>query len=234
MKHIVGTGTDIASILIFDPLALPSDYDERPKAQWEIIRRLHQEQRVFHVQTGADGAYLVHAFVDEPMPDYLGPFVHEPYVHEHFDAPSGQVYCAGLEYAFRSNNARLKKHPRLGGSFSLAPGRYRLTMHRTEYPDEMMEEELRQKVTPNAFRLHQSMGYFVTLAVLSMVGCSIAFFKLPTAIWTAYVLPLAIVLVAPPFIVSRLPSYRNTDKIWKDLQLNYPSLVAEFQRATKN
>lgn len=92
-----------------------------------------------------------------------------------------------------------------------------------------MGEELRQKVPPNAFRLHQSMGYFVTLAVLSMVGCFIAFFKLPTAIWSAYVLPLAVILVVAPFIVSRLSLYRKIDKIGKDLQLNYPSLVAEFQ-----
>jgi hypothetical protein len=94
MKHIVGTGTDIASVLIFDPSALPSDYDQRPKQQLEIIRKMHQDQRLFYVQTGADGACLIHAFVDEVMPDYLRPFIHEPYVHEHFEVPSGRGIAA--------------------------------------------------------------------------------------------------------------------------------------------
>jgi hypothetical protein len=92
MKHLAKAGMDVASLLIFDPSALPSDYEQRrPKEKLEIVRKLHQEQRVFLVETGADGAYLIHAFVDEPIPDSLKPFVREPQVHDRFEAPSGKI-----------------------------------------------------------------------------------------------------------------------------------------------
>src|SRR6266436_3411687 len=117
MPHVIETGTDVASLLVFDPLALPDDYDRCPKQQLEIVRKLNEAQRIFLVETGSDGGYLIHAFVDEPVPEYLRAFVREPRVHRHFDAPSGRIYFAGLEYAFRADDSRLKKHPHMGGCF---------------------------------------------------------------------------------------------------------------------
>ena len=116
----------------------------------------------------------------------------------------------------------------MGGHVSMRPGRYRLTMYRTEYPEEMMEEELRQKVDPGAFRLHQNMGCFVGMAVLAVIAAVGTFFFLATVIWVTCVLPLAALFLAVPFIISRISSYRRTDQVWQDVQRQYPSLVAEF------
>src|SRR5436190_9078926 len=98
MLNIIESGTDVAAILIFDPLTLPADYDHPRDDQGDIVHKLHEERRVFLVETGADGGYLVYAYVNEPVADYLKPFLREPVVHQNFEAPSGQIYCTGLEY----------------------------------------------------------------------------------------------------------------------------------------
>lgn len=233
MNHLVETGTDVAALVIYDPAVLPADFDQRPARERPAsLRRLHEEQRVFHVQTGADGAYLVHAVVDEVIPGHLTPFIREPCVHDAFEVPSGRVYCVGLEYAFRSDDSRLTRHPQMGGHFAVDPGRYRLTVYRTEYPDGLMEDALRGEVGASACKLHQSMGCLVGLAVVSVVACVAAFFLLPAATWAAVVLPFAAVLLALPFVVPRLPACRKTEAVWQQVQRKYPSLVLELHRHT--
>jgi hypothetical protein len=159
----------------------------------------------------------------------LQPFIREPRTQNHFDAPSGQIFFSGLEHAFGSDDSRLRKYPHMGGHIDVRPGRYSLTMYRTEYPDEMMEEELRRKVDPRAFRLHQNMGCFVGMAVLAAVVAMGALFSRGISMMSLFVVSLAGLFIAVPFIVPRLPSYRKTDRIWQDVQRQYPSLVAKFQ-----
>ena len=134
-----------------------------------------------------------------------------------------------LEYAFKSDDSRLRKHPHMGGHIDVRPGRYSLTMYRTEYPDEMLEGELRRKVDPPAFRLHQNMGCFVGMAVLAAALAMGALFLRGASMMSLFVVSLAVLFIAVPFIVPRLPSYQKTDRIWKDVQRQYPSLIAKLQ-----
>lgn len=229
MIHIVATGTDVASVAIFDPLALPAEFDQSEKDQGDILRRLHDEGRVFLTETGGDGAYLVHALVDEPVPGHLKPYLQDPIVLGRFDAPSGRIYAAGAEYAFHKDDRRIEKYPHMGGSFAVKPGRYRLSVYRTEYPERMLEGELRQLVKPSAFRLHQSMGCLVALAVVGLVVLLASYFALPTRNWAMIALPVSIGIVATPVVVARLPVYQKTQVTWDEVQSKFPSLVAEFR-----
>jgi hypothetical protein len=229
MPKVVETGTDVAQLIVFDPAVLPDAYDRQSTQQMEVVRALHNAERIFYLETGSDGGYLFHVFVDEPIPEYLQPFLREPRTQSNFDAPSGRIFFSGLEYAFRSDDSRLRKHPHMGGHIEVRAGRYSLTMFRTEYPDEMMKDELQRKVDPRAFRLHQNMGFFIGIALLAAVVAVGTLFSLGTSTTSLFAVSVAGLFVAVPFIVSRLPSYRKTDGIWQDVVRQYPSLVAKFQ-----
>jgi hypothetical protein len=227
-NHIIEGGTDVAGIVLFDPEALPPDFDSMKAEQFEALQELHQAQSLYYWDTHADGGYLLHAFVDEPVADYLLPYLQEATALETFDARSGRVFFAGAEYVFHHDDSRLRKYPHMGGQFAITPGRYRVTVYETDYPDGMMEGEFKELVAPAAWRLHDSMGWLILLAVLGVIATGVVLVKAPRGL--VVVLPSALLFVALPFIVSGLPLYRRAGAVWQEVQRRYPGLVAEFRR----
>jgi len=224
MKHIIEAGTDAASMLLFDPKALPDQYDEKAKDDpIELLEEASKTGSAFWINTGGDGAYLLHAFVDEDVPEYLLPYLFDEESVGSFRVPSGRLYFTGAEYAFRDDDTFLRAHPHMGASFKLARGQYNLSLFRAEYPEGLMENELREKVTPAAYYLHQSMGFLVMLAVAGVISVIASFVEawlLPAT------LPIGLGLVSMPFIVCMLPIFKATNKVWKEIQGRYPSVVA--------
>jgi hypothetical protein len=102
------------------------------------------------INTDADGAYLLHAYVDEPIPASLQPFARDPIVVENFSVPSGRLYFTGAEYGFRENDAFLRKHPHMGGSCSIPPGLIGSSVFRMEYPEGLQERLLKAGLCPAA------------------------------------------------------------------------------------
>lgn len=228
MKHILEGGTDGGTMLLFDPDALPYDFDHSVKKDlWQALESATLNGDAYWMDTGADGAYLLHAFIDEPVAPELTEFLRDEIHVPNFNIPSGRLYFAGAEYGFRYDDSYLKKHSHMGSCCEIQSGRYSLSLFRTEYPEELMEDQLRERVTSTAFRLHQSMGWFVMLAVFGVAFGAIAF---KYAELLPFLLPVGIALTAIPFVVARLPVYRTTDKIWQEIQQRYPSIVAVLKR----
>jgi len=231
MRHIVAAGTDAASLLLFDPGALPDDYDAQMQGNpGEMLERLSSEGRLRWINTGADGAYLLHAYVEEAMPESLRQYARDPITVEHFSIPSGQLYFTGAECGFQRDDSFLREHPHMGGAFPLPPGDYRLTLFRTEYPDGFHEELLRGRVTPLAYRLHQGMGCLVGVAVAAVIAAAVTLFLRPRGFWLRYILPPAILLAMLPFLARRLAPFREASRQVKELEREYPSIIAELHR----
>jgi hypothetical protein len=230
MKHIVEAGTDAATLVLFDPAGLPPDFNRRFKEEpVELFEELNAAGKTYSFDAGADGSYLLHAYVDEPVPSPLAPYAHDPIVVERFQVPSGRLYFTGQEYAFQDDDAFLRKYPHMSGCFDVQPGAYRLTLFRMEYPDGLQEQDLREQLTAWQFRVHQSMGSFVTMAVLGLIALAAAVFVLPRAWWLQGCLPIWIVLVILPFALSRLGTYRQAQERWLEVQRGYPSIVAQLE-----
>ena len=132
--HVIESGTDVATLVLFDPETLPEGFDEDEKHRVELLEQLHTQKRLIRVNTGADGAFLLHAFVDEAVPVELRSYLVEPLTIDEFLIRSGHVYFSGAEYVFRSEASGLRRFPHMGGFFSIPPGNYRVTMYGTEYP----------------------------------------------------------------------------------------------------
>ncbi len=90
------------------------------------------------INTDGDGNYLLHAYMDEPIPPEL--LAHADRLEDiEIRIPSGRLYFTGSEYAFREDDGFLRKHPHMGGSVTLRPGAYRLAFFRTDFPEGLLE-----------------------------------------------------------------------------------------------
>jgi len=220
----------VASLLLFDPGALPEDFDARTRGDpYELLEQLTEAGRAYWINTGADGAYLLHAYVDEPVPIALQPYLRDPLTAEAFAVPTGRLYFTGAEYGFREDDRFLQKHPHMGGAFTARPGVYRLKLWRTEYPDGLPEQLLRQQVSPWGYRLHQGMGWLVMTAALGFAGLSVAALLTPREVWLRYLLPVWGLLVLLPILVARLRAYREARERFRGIERQFPSVVAQLE-----
>lgn len=229
MKHLVEAGTDAASLLLFDPGALPEDFDVRARGDpAELLQELSEAGRAWWMQTGADGAYLLHAYVNERVPESLQPYLREPITVDPFLVPTGQVYFTGAEYGFRDDDSLLRRYPHMGGHFTLAAGTYHMTLWRTEYPDGLTEDLLREQVPPLTYLLHQSMGWFVFGAIIGGIGLLGTVWRGLLNPWFWYLLPLWLLLIGLPFFVARTRPYREASERFREIEKEFPSIVAKM------
>lgn len=231
MKHVVEAGTDAAALLLFDRAALPEEFDARVKdVPIELFDELQAAGRVCYLEPGGDGGYLLHAYVDEPVPPALSRQAREPIVIENFAVPSGEIHFTGAEYGFRDDDSFLRKHPHMGHSFPVPPGTYRLTLYRTEYPEGELEGRFRGQVSPAEARLHGAMSGFVGLAVVSFLALAVSFLIRSREPWLGIVRPLLALFILLPWIVARLPPFRTATSRFQEMEREYPSIIAHLER----
>jgi hypothetical protein len=231
MRHIVEAGTDAAGVALFDPGALPEDFDLRMQDDpIGFLERLQQDGKAFYTETGGDGRYLLHAYVDEPIPSNLEDHLRDPITIERFSILTGHLYFTGSEYAFRDDDSLLRRYPHMGGSLAVPAGEYRLTIRRAEYPPNHLEKLLRSETGAAAFLLHQSLGWFVILAIAAVPGLVFSYFAMARNEWLWYVVPAAVVLLALPFLVVRLGPYREARDRFKAIGREHPNIVARLEK----
>jgi hypothetical protein len=219
-------------LTLFDPAAIPEDYDRTPIEDLiPLCDKLEQQGRLKLVNTGGDGSFLLHAYEEEQVPENLRPYLQEPIVLEKFQVPTGRVYLTGTEYVFAKDDSRLRKYPGMGGSFPLKPGVWHLTLYRTEYPDDFHDKLFAEKLQDPGYRLWNSMGCFVGAAVLAFVATIVSFFFLRLMPWSVSALPLGLLVVSLPFIVGNSGSFRRIEARKKEIEREYPSIVAVLKPA---
>ena len=70
--------TDAAALLLFDPAALPSDFEHQFQSDANgTLERLHRQGLVCWIPVAADGYYLLHVYLDEPVPPALRSYLRE-------------------------------------------------------------------------------------------------------------------------------------------------------------
>ena len=232
MRHLVEAGTDAALLTLFDPAALPEDFDQTPlDDQISLWDKLEQQGRMKLVNTGGDGSFLLHAYEEEPAPENLRPYLQEPIVLDKLQVPSGTLYFTGTEYVFARDDSRLRKNPLMGGSLPLKPGVWHLTLYRTEYPDDFHDRLFEEKLRGPGYRLWNSMGCLVGAAVLAVVATIASLFFMRLMPWAVSALPLGLLVVSLPFIVGNSESFRRIDAKKREIEREYPSIVAVLKRA---
>jgi len=171
MKHVIGTGTDIASVGFFDPAALPEVFDMFLSRDY---RRAHEtlvrEGRLWTCNTGADGAYLFHFYIDTPVPPPVLEHAKDPEAIDRFHVPSGILWVSGEEYVARDPvHGRLGKHPHMGGKFELPAGEYAVTAWRMEWPEDAIEQELARRIGKRNRRWENRIGVITGMLLFGLI-----------------------------------------------------------------
>jgi len=230
MRYVIESGTDAASLLLFDPGALPSDFEDRMRAGTvEVLARLDDQGKVCWISTEGDGRFLLHAYVDEPVPEALRPYLCDPVVVERIPVPTGRLFLTGSEYAFRDDDHFLRQHPQMGGFFTIRPGTYRLSLYRGVYPPGALEHRFRVESSRWEYGLWNSLRVLIPLSVAAWIGLVVIFCTRSRVPWPSLLTPTLALLFALPFLVRRLETYRLAKERYTSLEREYPSFIAELE-----
>jgi len=193
VKYIIEAGCDGAALCFFDPAALPVDFDTQVKEEVvELMAQLQTQQVLLFSETGGDGGYLFHVYVDEDAP----PSLHgTAIIVDSFDAfsiPSGRLCICGAEYA--ANNplvgsaftpkGGLGEYSGMGGIVELAAGDYRLELLAIEWSDEDWELAQETVVPKEQLRRHNRLS--TLMAACFLLGGITLLVSVPLLLGTSY------------------------------------------------
>jgi hypothetical protein len=224
MRHVIEAGTDAATVVLFDPAA--SSPDDFGPDNIDKVDQLDRDSRIAWVNTGGDGAFLLHAYVDEPVPADLPVTLVDPRVYERFAVPSGRMFFVGGEYCIQPDRAG----PSMGGSFDIRPGVYRLTLYRATSSEAADSAHVRARVAPSQ-RAVLSVGRTLgCLTPVVVIAAMVAVFRLDFQTWVTYVLPTAVLFACVSVLLTRGRAYRTAREAERTAQLELPTMVAHLER----
>lgn len=226
----IHAGTDAGSVIIFDPEALPDDFDAiAQKDPIELISRLDQQGRLRWVDTQSDGSYRLGVVTGSEFPTHLATYVNKQEVIEALPVPSGRLFFTGIEYAFRSDDAALKKHPHMGGFVSVSPGTHKATFCELEYPDGFEESLLAEKLTPGELASKRWFDRLVPLGCFGAVLLILGFFVMNRAFWMTWMLPPILVVITAAVVLSKTRRFRSAEATSNELMDQYPDYLILLQ-----
>jgi hypothetical protein len=92
MNRILEGGTDAAGMVVFDPAALPSDFDARQKDQPNSqLEALQQAGRLYWINTEGDGSYELGVYIGDRLPNELQPFLKTRETISPYHIPGGRT-----------------------------------------------------------------------------------------------------------------------------------------------
>ena len=230
MRYEIEAGTDAGSLLLFDPASLPADFERRfPSDSVELLERLTRVGHAFWINTDGDGAYLLHAYVDEPDPESsLGITCTTRRECWTFMSPRASSSSRVRNMRFANTPAFLEQHPHMGGSMAIHPGTYHLTVYRTAYPEGLLEDQFRSMVSAGEYRLWRSMTILVPLAIAAWIGLIVIYFTTARVPNHQYLSPVLALIFAVPFVVVWSRPYRSLKRRFRRLQREFPAFVARL------
>jgi len=179
MRHVIETGTDGATLCFFDPAAVSPDFNDLP-LEGDVIgafEKLEKQGRLWWKSTGGDGGFLFHFYIDEDVPEKILKYSTDPQEIPRFSVLSGTIWACGAEYAAQNplqghkNTPKggLAKYSHMGASFNLKPGEYQVTAWRTEWPEEMLDNEMEKRIGKKLVRRQNVIGTFTGVLLLGLL-----------------------------------------------------------------
>ncbi|HEX8437111.1 hypothetical protein [Archangium sp.] len=231
MQRSLSAGTDAAGLCLFDPIALPANFDGRLREDAaEALEELAAVGRLYWWDTGADGSYTLGLWVDEAMPPDLRQYARPLAQLPTFQVPGGRLYFTGIEYVFREDDAFLKKHPHMGHAADVPSGVYGFELYELEYPKGHDEEMLNRRLTPEERRVDAAMEIIQPVGVMLLIVATVLLFVLGPGSWATRVLPVAAVVLLVMRVSTRLPAYRRVAQVRRSMALEQPGYALVLRR----
>jgi hypothetical protein len=161
MTHLsLSGGTDVAIMALFSIDAAGE------RSDGETLERLEAEESLLFFELGGDGAYLLHAYIDEPVPDGVLKYCELEQTRRLHVGATG-IGFGGAETVVRGVAPSL----RMRTDARVPAGEYDVTAYVTNYPDELLEGELQAVLGRGGRRLLDLPGYIIALGVIGVGGC---------------------------------------------------------------
>lgn len=209
-------GTDVAGIALFDIDALPAS---RPEDSTLVA--LEESGRLIRFPTEGDGGYLLHLFVDQPIPeDLLRYCLAEDTLTGVFKTEQGNIAFGGIESAF----VGFKPNRQIRADGAIPPGEYSYTAFHTEFPDELVIRTLQVEANSTEVWLSRA-PVVVFLATIALAVALLAAQRFALAALA----PLVGYFAAK--LICKAPAYQDIESRRKAAQLDLPNIVVELRPA---
>jgi hypothetical protein len=240
MRAILQAATDVASLCFFDPAALPKDFDAETICATEDGKFAFMEKGLLWcTDTGADGGYLFHFYVDEDIPERIRQHSLDPIRMASFKVPSGVIWACGAEYSSTDPGEKtLKKFPHMGQNFSLQAGEYALEAWRTEWPDGMIEDEIRKRCGEGDSKRMRLLGpiagsIFVVGAIFTVAMAMVTLPSLWNGKWKAgfgWGWFAVFVMGVAALVVFRKLNRMEKNPARREAEREFPSIVVQMRK----
>jgi hypothetical protein len=210
----LAAGTDVAEMALFDVDAI-QDLD---KLDSEAIDRIAKADRLIRFQTGGDGGYLLHLFLNESVPAEIKKFCVDD------DVKKGTYKQFGTSIAFgglESAHKTFMHNQFIRSDSSFSPGEYKFTAYRTEIPDDIVTAKIESILSQNE-KLLMKVPVAIVLCAIILAMVAIGFGR-----------PLiAAILVLTAYLLVRKVTkslvYKQVKRKLREAQIDFPSMVIEM------
>jgi hypothetical protein len=232
MHIVIRTATEVAAVGAGDPTLLEALRDSKGRGCDRQMADAVASHALWRTDTGADGAYLVHLYVNEGPQVEIERHLKDPIVIEPFHVPSGRLMVAGEEVLVGARS--LNDYPHLGQEVQIAHGDYRLTAFRSEAADELLEKRFLARASADEQRAwtfgNRLAGGCVFLTFAALVAAYFTYLESGSAI--GVLLPLLAAAGAwwGRSRYRRTALYRSAEAIFRAIELELPSIVLLFEK----
>lgn len=226
MKYELQSVTDSATLLLFDPAAIP-DLAGRGGFDGEAdVERLVRTGVVCPIAPDSSGTASLHVYVDEAPPEGLLVHAEPTRTIPSFPSPSGRLRLAGMDALVRETGPRDRPDATAVEPVFLVPGTFRLSLYRIAVPERSIHEAFRAQAPVPEYLAWISMKLLIPLAVASWIGLVAIFFTTVRVPYPDLAAPMFGLLFALPFVVRRLEVFAHARARYARLLREHPSWVA--------
>jgi len=236
MPIVIEAGSDMASLCLFDPAALPPDYRQRPvRERGSILTTLIDREAALRILTGSDGSFHFHLYLDENPPENPGKLTLDRSI-----VNTAGTFCLTGEEDVRPADDKgfgLAAIPLLAGKYSVKIWRVPKS---EETEGELIQKRAIAEVGPEAWANYTRRSTFSVIIVIGLmlggVFCVLAtltrsgrgYFGWPglAAIWLGW---LALVQIIPRLM--RSAEDEKLARILIEAQRGFPSYIIHLARA---
>jgi len=232
MRMVIGTGTDTAAVALGDPTLLTGLRESRGSAFERQRGEALASGAMWRCETGSDGPFLFHLFLDEEPPAALSPYLHDPVTVERLRIPSGRLFVAGEEMF---SALPVDKYPHMGREVRVPAGDYRMTAHRCDAADHVLDTRFEEQATRQHRRAWVLGNRFAAICVAGTLGAVVV-------AYVVYLRTVSLGMALVPLLGAvglwlwshqhrTGPTYKAAETLYRKIELEIPSIVVVLQAA---
>jgi len=206
--------TRSAELALFDSRAIPA-LNAPSEAE---LASLVEEGRLLGLPTGSDGSFLLHLYVDAPVP---------PEVLQYCDVGdklAGSFHCASGHIAFAPPEAAFQAFEAdasVRTDASIEPGDYTYTAYHADFPGKLLRAAVEAHLTPRERHFLRAPMYCVVVA--GILGLLLG--------WMLH--PLWVILLPAGYACSRYlrasPRFEALGRRCREARIGFPSIVVALR-----